>query len=279
VKDRLTGLQVGADDYLVKPFNRDEVIKRITALIDRSRVDRTRASRRCAWPPKPSCSIALPDADRGHGPRQLKEVLIEQSELGILFFDMSSSSRSRRSTAGRSSTSSSAGPAKPSAPRRASRFANPSWPQISSAAPASTLFETRGSDLKQESAFEVMANELRTRLIDVMRKHFPAMQQGQIGFFVGATRIDYKPQIRLERQVYQGMQIARTPCATPSSSASGSRPRAARHHPPQAHHHPLPAIVHARDLTVFGYEILTRGPAIRRSAIPTCSSRSPGRRS
>src|SRR5450432_4938173 len=29
VKDRLTGLQVGADDYLVKPFDRDEVVKRV----------------------------------------------------------------------------------------------------------------------------------------------------------------------------------------------------------------------------------------------------------
>src|SRR5260370_38885620 len=36
VKDRLTGLQVGADDYLVKPFDRDEVANRIAALIDRS---------------------------------------------------------------------------------------------------------------------------------------------------------------------------------------------------------------------------------------------------
>src|SRR6266481_6981010 len=35
VKDRLTGLQLGADDYLVKPFNRDEVLKRIDALLHR----------------------------------------------------------------------------------------------------------------------------------------------------------------------------------------------------------------------------------------------------
>src|SRR5882762_10237700 len=41
VKDRLTGLQVGADDYLVKPFDRDQVVNRIAALIERSRVDRT----------------------------------------------------------------------------------------------------------------------------------------------------------------------------------------------------------------------------------------------
>src|SRR6266480_6426593 len=37
VKDRLTGLQLGADDYLVKPFNRDEVVKRIGALLERRR--------------------------------------------------------------------------------------------------------------------------------------------------------------------------------------------------------------------------------------------------
>ena len=36
VKDRLTGLQVGADDYLVKPFNREEVLKRVRALLGRS---------------------------------------------------------------------------------------------------------------------------------------------------------------------------------------------------------------------------------------------------
>src|SRR3954452_18983491 len=36
VKDRLTGLQVGADDYLVKPFDRDEVVKRCKTLLERS---------------------------------------------------------------------------------------------------------------------------------------------------------------------------------------------------------------------------------------------------
>src|SRR5436190_13385394 len=39
VKDRLTGLQLGADEYLVKPFNRDEVVKRVAALLDRARDD------------------------------------------------------------------------------------------------------------------------------------------------------------------------------------------------------------------------------------------------
>src|SRR5881394_2876457 len=41
VKDRLTGLQVGADDYLVKPFDRDQVVKRVAALIERQRKGET----------------------------------------------------------------------------------------------------------------------------------------------------------------------------------------------------------------------------------------------
>src|SRR3954467_15995118 len=37
VKDRLTGLQVGADDYLVKPFDRDQVVNRIRRLLERNK--------------------------------------------------------------------------------------------------------------------------------------------------------------------------------------------------------------------------------------------------
>src|SRR3954452_13196633 len=33
VKDRLTGLQVGADDYLVKPFDRDQVVAGVGRLL------------------------------------------------------------------------------------------------------------------------------------------------------------------------------------------------------------------------------------------------------
>src|SRR5436190_12502606 len=35
VKDRLTGIQVGADDYLVKPFDREQVVNRIQTLIEK----------------------------------------------------------------------------------------------------------------------------------------------------------------------------------------------------------------------------------------------------
>jgi two-component system phosphate regulon response regulator PhoB len=41
--DRIRGLTVGADDYLTKPFNPDELVLRVTAILRRSRGPRTLA--------------------------------------------------------------------------------------------------------------------------------------------------------------------------------------------------------------------------------------------
>jgi two-component system response regulator MprA len=42
LKDRVVGLDAGADDYLVKPFEMDELLARIRALLRRSAADRIR---------------------------------------------------------------------------------------------------------------------------------------------------------------------------------------------------------------------------------------------
>src|SRR5207253_1120743 len=55
VKDRLTGLQLGADDYLVKPFNPDQVVKRVAALLHR----RTESVRPQTEVPSPRSAEAL----------------------------------------------------------------------------------------------------------------------------------------------------------------------------------------------------------------------------
>src|SRR2546425_1161272 len=90
VKDRLTGLQLGADDYLVKPFNRDQVVKRVAALLDRHK----ETAAQVPEVPIPRAAEALL-IDRATGlptvPMvldRLKEILIEQGEIGIVYIDI-----------------------------------------------------------------------------------------------------------------------------------------------------------------------------------------------
>src|SRR5687768_1227062 len=89
VKDRLTGLQVGADDYLVKPFDRNEVTKRVRAVLSRGpelRKDAAQAGRSTLEAMLLDRATALPTLpivlDR------VKEILIEQGEIGIVFIDL-----------------------------------------------------------------------------------------------------------------------------------------------------------------------------------------------
>src|SRR6266550_1004836 len=88
VKDRLTGLQLGADDYLVKPFNRDEVVKRIGALLDKRRVSKSQAQ-----PPARINENMLFDRATGLPTvpmvlNRLKELLIDQGQIGIVYVDI-----------------------------------------------------------------------------------------------------------------------------------------------------------------------------------------------
>src|SRR2546425_442334 len=173
VKDRLTGLQLGADDYLVKPFDRDQVVKRIGALLQRRRTARE----------------AEPET-----PVRAAEMLLIDRATGL-----------------------------------------PTVPMV--------------------------LDRLKEILIDAMRQQSPQMQQGQIGFFVGAARIDYNPQIRLERQVYQGMQIAAAAVRDAEQQRKKQLPRELRDIIRRKRVTTLfQPIVRAREGTVFGYEILTRGP-------------------
>jgi EAL domain-containing protein (putative c-di-GMP-specific phosphodiesterase class I)/DNA-binding response OmpR family regulator len=263
VKDRLTGLQVGADDYLVKPFNRDEVVKRISSLIDRSSVDRSgkdvvpRAAVVTLFDRATDLPTVAAVLDR------LKEVLIEESELGILFIDIEQfeSIEAEYGWAFFDEFLRRAGEAVTAEAHE--RFANPIIAaNLVGGSSFYVFFATRGSDIRVENAFESMANELRGRLVDVMRAHFPNMQQGQIGFFVGATRIDYRPPIRLERQVYQGMQIAADAVRSAEQQRKRQLTRELRDIIRRKRVTTLfQPIVRARELTVFGYEVLTRGPA------------------
>jgi EAL domain-containing protein (putative c-di-GMP-specific phosphodiesterase class I)/CheY-like chemotaxis protein len=264
VKDRLTGLQLGADDYLVKPFNRDQVVKRVAALLHRRPET---VSTQTEIPARPAEALLI---DRATGlPTvpvvldKLKEILIEDSEIGIVYIDIEQF-ESIEAEYGWAFFDEFV--------RRASEIigeeARVRFPKATVAANLAggssfyIFFETRGTDLRQESVFDTMANDLRQKLIDTMRGQFPNMQEGQIGFFVGVARIDYRPQIRLERQLYQGMQTASDAVRDAEQQRKKQLARELRDIIRRKRITTMfQPIVQAKDLVVFGYEILTRGPA------------------
>jgi EAL domain-containing protein (putative c-di-GMP-specific phosphodiesterase class I)/CheY-like chemotaxis protein len=260
VKDRLTGLQLGADDYLVKPFDRDQVTKRIRALLQRPTTPDDFAPAVAETSLLVDKASGLPTVpmmlDR------LKEMFIEQSELGIVYVDIEQF-ESIEAEYGWAFFDEFV--------RRAGEILNAEAharfprPIVAANLPGGSsfyiFFETRGSDMRQEGFFDQMANELREKLIASMRDRFPAMQQGQIGFFVGAARVDYRPQIRLERQVYQGMQTAADAVRDAEQQRKKQLTRELRDIIRRKRVTTLfQPIVHAIEGTVFGYEVLTRGP-------------------
>ena len=261
VKDRLTGLQVGADDYLVKPFDRDQVVNRIRALLDRKHERRTAETATRNENVLFDRTTSLPTVpmllDR------LKEMLIEQGELGIVFIDIEQIESIEAEygwaffdeflrRVGEVLVSESK-PRFRNATVLAQRVAGTSF---------FIFFETRGQDLSQENAFDQLANDLRDTLIKALRERFPKVQSALIGFFVGAARIDYRPQIRLERQIYVGMQTAADAVRDAEQQRKKQLTRELRDIIRRKRVTTLfQPIVRARELTVFGYEILTRGPA------------------
>jgi EAL domain-containing protein (putative c-di-GMP-specific phosphodiesterase class I)/DNA-binding response OmpR family regulator len=264
VKDRLTGIQVGADDYLVKPFDRNEVVKRVRALLERtSAIDEPVEQNgretlenllRDRTTGLPTVSLALDHA---------KETLIEQGEIGIVFIDIEQfeSIEAEYGWAFFDEFLRRIGEVVAAESKERFRNAVVSANRVGGSS-FYVFFETRGSDLTQENTFDVMANELRQKLIDSVRSRFPKMQSAQIGFFVGAARIDYRPQIRLERQLYQGMQTAADAVRDAEQQRKKQLTRELRDIIRRKRVTTLfQPIVWAKDASIFGYEILTRGPA------------------
>jgi EAL domain-containing protein (putative c-di-GMP-specific phosphodiesterase class I)/CheY-like chemotaxis protein len=264
VKDRLTGLQVGADDYLVKPFDRDEVVKRVRAVIARSQGSRAEA----VQAGKTAMEAMLLDRASGLPTLPLvldriKEIFIEQSEIGIVYIDVEQfeSIEAEYGWALFDELLCHAGQILSVEARQ--RFANAIITCPRAGGSSFYVFhETRGQDLTQEKASERIAADLRQKLIDATRKRFTNLHPEQIGFFVGSARIDYRPQIRLERQIYAGMQTASDAVRDAEQQRKKQLTRELRDIIRRKRVTTLfQPIVRAKDATVFGYEILTRGPA------------------
>ena len=263
VKDRLTGLQVGADDYLVKPFNRAEVVKRIQALLGkrRSNVAEEGAARTALESILVDRATGLPAVAMIMD--QLKEILIEQGEMGIAFVDIEQfeSIEVQFGWAFFDEFLRCVGLSLIAEAKKRYKTPIVASHRVGGSS-FFVFFETKGQDLSQENALEASSNEMRERLIEQVRTRFPSMQAGQIGFFVGTTRIDYRPQIRLERQIYHGMQTASDAVRDAEQQRKKQLTRELRDIIRRKRVTTLfQPIIWSADSKIFGYEMLTRGPA------------------
>src|SRR5437763_7789498 len=183
VKDRLTGLQLGADDYLVKPFNRDEVVKRIGALLDRKR--RTAAP---AQPPGALTENILFDRATGLPTvpmvlDRLKEILIDRGQIGIVYIDIEQFESIEAECGWAFFDELLRRVDEIVGAQDQPRFAKPVVAtNVVGGSSFYIFFETK--DRPREPTLDSVAGELRQKLLEQLRQRFPAMQQGQIGFFV-----------------------------------------------------------------------------------------------
>src|SRR5438270_13731994 len=196
-KDRLTGLQVGADDYLVKPFDRDQVVNRIRRLLERRKPAVTSAEQTTA---KAAIENLLLDRATGLPTvpmilDRIKEVLIEQGEIGIVFVDIEQYEAIEAEYGWAFFDEFLRRVAEVVTGETKKRFQNAS---VAAHRVAGSSFFVFFQTKDVEHALESTANELRETLVNALRLQFPKMSQEQIGFFVGATRVEYRPQIRLE---------------------------------------------------------------------------------
>ncbi|MGA7617116.1 MAG: EAL domain-containing protein [Thermoanaerobaculia bacterium] len=269
VKDRLTGLQVGADDYLVKPFRREDVVSRIRNLLDgrRSRPPEPATERR-----KSGDGLHHFLFDRTTGLStipivlgKIKEMLILQESVCLIYIDIEQI-ESIEAEFGWAFFEEFLRSLAEILQEETQRRFGPATIAVDRVGGSSfyVFLETCSAGEKNGS-LAAAAQELREVLLRALHGRFPSMESGQIDLFVGATRIGYQPQIRLERQIYRGMQTAADLVRSAEQQRKAELTRELKQIIERKQVTTLfQPIVRATDYSVFGYEVLTRGP--RRSS-------------
>lgn len=263
VKDRLTGLQVGADDYLVKPIDRDEVVNRVGKLVENARTG-------SPLPPSATASMSAQNLlfDRATDLptiplvlNEAKEILIDQGHLGILYIDIEQFEAIEAEYGWAFFEEFLKNVSDVVRDESKARFAG-GIAAAAGVAGSSFYIFVKSGDRESDDAVENAGQAMRERLIGALRTRFPKMHSEQIGFFVGSTVVEYVPQIRLERQIYQGMRRAADAVRTAEQNRKRQLSREMRDIIRRRRITTLfQPIVRSSDGQVFGYEILTRGPS------------------
>lgn len=261
VRDRLTGLQAGADDYLVKPFEKNDVTWRVSRLLDlaqRRRIesrgghleDQVDDLLEDPATGLPAVSLAM---------AKIREMLIEKRYLGILHVDIEQFERIEEEY-GWAFFDEFLRRAADVIVTESNRIdALPTLNRVGSS--AFFLFVPPPEEGSFQSLMNDAAEAIQSRLNESLKQRFPHLSSGEIAYFVGSAIITYSPQIRLERQIYRGLQLASDAVRQEEKKRKQQlveeMQEIIRQNSVKIVYQP---IVQASDCSVYGYELLTRGP-------------------
>jgi EAL domain-containing protein (putative c-di-GMP-specific phosphodiesterase class I)/DNA-binding response OmpR family regulator len=264
VKDRLTGLQVGADDYLVKPFNREQVITRVGTAVRQSLADRAAseevndAAALHTWVYDRATSLPTVPAVIG----AVRELLIQASQILIVHVDIEhyEAIEAEHGWAYFDEFLRTVGEVVVS---EAKESFNDAIVSLSGVGGSSFYVFIDGRNVHGDEAIDTITQRFHDRLIATLSARFPKMERAQIGFFVGGSCTPYEPQIRIERQIYHGMRKAADAVRDAEQHQKRLQTREMREIIRRKRVTTLfQPIVWAAGSELFGYEILTRGPKL-----------------
>ncbi len=268
IKDLITSMQVGADDYITKPFTKKKLLETIERLLDKGHAPRANFMPKAATDQRargllfdtvsglPTIPIIV-DA--------LRDKLLIDQEVGVLFVDVEKYSHIEefygwevfdevlKEAAGTL--------------RRLLGTLFSTEDLIAINRPSGSEFyvflavpKGIGSD-EMLDRLQKKARQLEETLREQLSERFQNRIHRKIGLYVGYSKIRHNPQVRLERLVYRGLREAVSIANSKEGERAAllneqfkdivSRQRIKTHYQP---------IVDLKTGHIFAYEALSRGP-------------------
>ena len=285
IRDLITGMQVGADDYITKPFTRKKLLSTVNRLLDEKRRDATPGFLTTenedlrfqnllfdAVTELPTVPVII-DA--------LRDRLLDNREMGVLYIDVEQYSHIEETYGWEVFDGLLRHTARTLKRMVGTVFATEDFIAVNRAGGSDFyVFASLETGDEALTRLQRKARQVEESLRGSLDEAFGTRIHKRIGVFVGHAMLRPNPQMRVERLVYRALRHAIAVATTKEEERQTvlreSFREILRTRGIRTVYQP---IFRLDSLDVFGHEALTRGPATRPSRAPSCSSSSRARTS
>ena len=252
IRDLITGMQVGADDYITKPFTRKKLLSTVRRLLDEKRDSppsyltaeneevRFRNLLFDAVTELPTVPVIV-DA--------LRDRLLDNRDMGVLYIDVEQYSHIEETYGWEVFDSLLRHTARTLRRMFGTIFATEDFVAVNRAGGSDFyVFATLEGGEDAAARLQRKARQVEESLRGSLDEAFGARIHKRIGVFVGHALLRPNPQMRIERLVYRALGQAITIATTKEEERQAQPARDVQGHPAQAAHPDgLPADLPARD--------------------------------